>query len=689
MKMALVPVAKVSILGIPASLMAILIPIIGLVFFCYIMARRLIPLAKAQPDFRFDRPKERLKNVLKFWLGQYKQPRYLVAGVLHIVIFAGFLILSIRSISLVFIGFKPDFVFPGLGGSLNAVYDFLKDYAATFVLIACIVAGIRRGIFTPERYKVPPKYGKDHTFEALFVLGLIGSLMIFESLYSGSLVAAQKQQGIHAEFLPPLTISWFFAKILSGAPKGLLQFLNTFSYFVHDTIFFFFLCFLPFGKHFHVITSLFNVYFAKLDRGTVKPVRYGVSEEELEDLEYFGVKYIEDFTWKHILDFYTCVDCGRCADVSPANAVGRPLIPRFLTIKAREHIFDRFPVFGEIKPKVPLIGNIYEEDEIWSCTTCGACEEECPVMNEYINKIVDLRRGMVDEGLVPQTLQKPLNALTKRGNPYGKMEKKRADWTKGLPENIEVKILGKKTHAETLYFVDSATSYDERANEIAKAVVTIMHACGEDFGILGKAEKDSGHEVRRFGEEMLFQTLKEQNIEAILNSGAKRIVTADPHAYNALKKDYDGIPPVEHISEYILRKIKEGKLRFKPIEDPDLVFTYHDPCYLGRHNLIYDAPRQVLDSIPGLKRVEMERHKDRSFCCGGGGLMLFYEPPEEEQRMGQVRVKMANEAGANVIVVACPFCLTHLEDGVKTTGFEGKIQVMDLTELIIKQLIIE
>jgi len=181
MKMALVPVAKVSILGIPASLMAILIPIIGLVFFCYIMARRLIPLAKAQPDFRFDRPKERLKNVLKFWLGQYKQPRYLVAGVLHIVIFAGFLILSIRSISLVFIGFKPDFVFPGLGGSLNAVYDFLKDYAATFVLIACIVAGIRRGIFTPERYKVPPKYGKDHTFEALFVLGLIGSLMIFES----------------------------------------------------------------------------------------------------------------------------------------------------------------------------------------------------------------------------------------------------------------------------------------------------------------------------------------------------------------------------------------------------------------------------------------------------------------------------------------------------------------------------
>ncbi len=688
MEMALTPVAKISLLGISGAVFAVLIPLIGIGAFLYIMARRLIPLAKAQPDPRFDRPKERFKGLIKYWLGQYKQPRYLVAGVLHIIIFGGFLILSIRSISLVIIGFKPDFVFPGFGGFLGDVYNFLKDYAATFVFIACIVAAIRRGVFTPERYKVPEKYGKDHTFEAIFVLALIGALMIFESLYSASMVAAQYQEGLHPEYIPPLTIAWFLLKILKGAPRGLLQFLNTASYFAHDLTFFFFLCFLPFGKHFHVITSIFNVYFRKLDRGKVKPVKWGITEEELDELESFGVKYLEDFTWKHILDFYTCVDCGRCADNCPANAVGRPLIPRFLTIKARDHIFKRFPVLGEISPKQPLIGTIYEEDEIWSCTTCGACEEECPVLNEYIDKIVDLRRGMVDEGLVPQSLQKPLNALTKRGNPYGKMEKKRADWTKGLPEGIKVPVVGKKKQVETLFFVDSATSYDERLNEIARSVVQILTVCEEDFGILGKAEKDSGHEVRRFGEEMLFQTLKEQNIDAILSSGASRIVTADPHAYNALKKDYEGIPPVEHISEYILRKIQEGKLRFKPIEDPSLVFTYHDPCYLGRHNLLYDVPRQVLDSIPGLKRVEMERCKDRSFCCGGGGLMLFYEPVEE-QRMGQVRVRMANEVGANRIVVACPFCLVNLEDGVKTTGFEGKIQVMDLTELVLKQLIIE
>lgn len=690
MDMALVPVANTSILGISGAFLSVLIPLVGISLFLYIIARRLIPLAKAKPDKRFDRPKERLNFLIKYWLGQYKQPRYLVAGVIHIVIFAGFLILSVRSISLVIEGFNPNFVFPGLRGFLGDIYNFLKDYAATFVLIACIVAGVRRGVFTPERYKVPPKYGKDHTFEAIFVLGLISTLMIFESLYSASLVAAQKQQALHAEYLPPLTLAWLFSKILASAPKGLLQFLHVTSYFVHDIVFFFFLCFLPFGKHFHVLTSIFNVYFAKLDRGTVKPVRYDVSEEELDNLPYLGVKYLEDFTWKQILDFYTCVDCGRCADMCPANAVGRPLIPRFITIKARDYIFDRFPVFGEIKLKEPLIGSIYEEDEIWSCTTCGSCEEECPVLNEYINKIVDLRRGMVDEGIVPQTLQKPLNALAKRGNPYGTMEKKRADWTKPLKEEgIEVKVVGNKEQAEVLYFVDSATSFDERSNEIARAVAKILHVCGEDFGILGPQEKDSGHEVRRFGEEMLFMTLRDKNIDAILASGAKRIITADPHAYNALKKDYSGMPPVEHISEYILRKVKEGKLKFKPIEDPNLVFTYHDPCYLGRHNLIYDAPRQVLDAIPGLKRVEMTRHKDRSFCCGGGGLMLFYEAPNEEMRMGQMRVKMANEAGANAIVVCCPFCLTHLEDGVKTTGFEGKIQVMDLTELIVKQLIIE
>jgi Fe-S oxidoreductase len=686
MESVLTPPALETVAGIPAWIPALIIPIIGILAFAYIMGRRLIPLAKGASDPRFDRIGTRIKDVLKFWLAQYKQPRYMLAGVLHILIFIGFLILSIRSISLVIVGFYPDFVFPGLSGPLGDVYNVLKDYAATIVFLACIVAGIRRGFFKPERYKVPPKYGQEHTGEAIFVLGLIGGLMVFESLFEATAVAAEVQASGHAAFLPPLTLAWLFSKIFAAASLPALQTLHTFSYFVHDLIFFFFLCYLPFGKHFHVITSIFNVFFLKLDKGSVKPVKWGVSDEELDSLESFGVKYFEDFTWKHMLDFYTCVDCGRCSDNCPATTVGRPLSPRFVSIKSRDYSFDRFPVIGEIKAKEPVMGKIFEEDEIWSCTTCGACEEECPVMNEYIDKMVDLRRGMVDEGNVPQSLQKPLGSLEKRGNPYGKLEKKRLDWTQEIQEEAPVKTVGKKESAQTLYFVDSATSYDERLYEIARATAKILQAAGVDFGVLGKAEKDSGHEVRRFGEEMLFQTLKEHNTEAILSSGAERIVTADPHAFNALMKDYADLPPVEHISQLIQASLQDGKLKLRPLENSDLVFTYHDPCYLGRHNLLYDTPRQVLDAVPGLKRVEMQRCRDASFCCGGGGLMLYYEPPTEERRMGQVRVEMAAEAGANVIVTGCPFCLTNLEDGIKTSGQEGKIEVMDLTELIAQQL---
>ena len=258
------------------------------------------------------------------------------------------------------------------------------------------------------------------------------------------------------------------------------------------------LCYRPFGIQFHVETSLFNIYFAKLDREVLKPVRWGVSDEHLDQVKSFGVKSFEDFTWKHMLDFYSCADCGRCSDNCPANAVGRPLSPRFLTIKAREYAFQHFPIFGKPGSGKPLIGNIYSEDEIWSCTTCGACEEECPLLVEYIDKIVDLRRGMIDEGNVPQPLQKALKALESRGNPYGKMEKRKADWakTKEFQQVCAVKILDDKTNADTLYFVDSITSYDDRMQAIGRATAKILNHVGENFGILGAAEKDSGHAWR-------------------------------------------------------------------------------------------------------------------------------------------------------------------------------------------------
>jgi Fe-S oxidoreductase len=300
---------------------------------------------------------------------------------------------------------------------------------------------------------------------------------------------------------------------------------------------------------------------------------------------------------------------------------------------------------------------------------------------EYIDKIVDLRRGLIEDGKAPQSLHKPLKALAARGNPFGKMEKKRAEWAQGA-----VPVLNGSGGADTIYFVDSITSYDDRMQSIACSTARILDSVHENFGILGAAERDSGHEVRRFGEETLFMAMRDANIEAIKASGVKKIVTADPHAFNSLKHDYHDVPPVEHISQVLAREVAAGVIKFRPVANTNDVYTYHDPCYLGRHNQIYDAPRQVLDAIPGLQRVEMQRSRDRSFCCGGGGLMLFYEP-KEEQRMGVKRVQMAAQAGANVIVTACPFCMVNMEDAIKVAGLEGKMTAIDLTELVDRQMI--
>lgn len=672
---------------LPGYLLFLAIHILGLACFVYIVIRRVIPLLYAAPDFRFDRVSLRFEKLLQFWLGQWKHPRYPGAGIVHILIFAGFIVLAVRAFTVLIAGAYQNFAAQNAAGTASHEYQAVTDYAATVVFLCMLVAIVRRLVFKPRRYAVPAKFGKGRSADAIFLLVLIALLMLADSLFEASRTSNVLQQGTAAELPAMLSLPWCMVQVLATRTHVTLWSLFVGAYVLHQLTFYFLLCYRPFGIQFHVETSLFNVFFAKLDRGTVKPVQWGLADQQLEQMKSVGVKRFEDFTWKHMLDFYSCADCGRCSDNCPANAAGRPLSPRFLTTKARDYSFQHYPVFGRSDGVKPLVGNTYSADEIWSCTTCGACEEECPLLIEYIDKIVDLRRGLVDDGNVPQTLQKPLKALESRGNPYGKLDKKRGAWAKAreFQEQCEVKILGRKEIAETLYFVDSITSYDDRMQSIARATSRILSRAGENFGILAAMEKDSGHEVRRFGEEMLFQSLREENTHAIEDCGVQRIVTSDPHAYNALKHDYKNLPPVEHISQFISRNVRNGRLKLKPVENYAQVYTYHDPCYLGRHNHVYDAPREVLDAIPGLKRVEMKRSRDRSFCCGGGGLMLFYEP-KEEQRMGVLRVRMAAETGANVIVTACPYCMTNIEDAIKVAGLEGKISAIDLAELVERQL---
>jgi Fe-S oxidoreductase len=435
-----------------------------------------------------------------------------------------------------------------------------------------------------------------------------------------------------------------------------------------------------------VITAIPNVFLSKLDKGSIKPVQCGITD--WMDLPECGVTRFKQFTWKHMLDFYSCADCGRCSDNCPANAVGRDLSPRMISIKGRDYAYKYFPIFGSAEePKdIAFVGDIITEKEIWACTTCGACERECPIFIEYIDKIVDMRRGLLEQGLMPQSLQKPMQQIKKKGNAYGGNKAKRAAWTAEL-DGIAVRELKPDDSADLLFFVDSCGSFDPRIQEISRAFSRIMSKTGCDFGILGQDETDSGNEIRRIGEEGLFEQVAQKNIDAFQAREFQEIVTFDPHAFNTIKNDYSVRFPIIHASQLLTRLIEAGKIRLSNDYVRDRVVTYHDPCYLGRHNGVYREPRQVLESISGIDLREMERSRSRSFCCSGGGLLIWYENEEEKERMGERRVRMAEEIGAQVIVTACPFCLINLEDAIKTTGNEGKIEVIDLVELADRSLL--
>ncbi|MBE9542746.1 MAG: (Fe-S)-binding protein [Proteobacteria bacterium] len=668
-------------LGIPGSVITLFILMGGLALFFYIIYKRYLLLKSSKPDLRFDSLWQRFYDLIIYGILQWRQPRYLWIGILHIMIFWGFVILALRSITLYGLGVKAEFIFPFMGGSIGEFYHFFKDIFEIIVLFACIAAILRRAISRPARYEF--KHGKAHKFHAYLVLGLISLLMITDMAMDGSGILLGEKS---AFWLPGANSA---AYLFHGLSQNTLKSIFLWNYWLHILTLMVFLNYLPLGKHFHIITGLFNVFFRKLKKGSIKPPRWDI--ENIEELDSLGVEKVEDFTWKHILDFYTCTECGRCSDNCPANTVGRPLSPMEVTLKIRDYAYQNKPLFN-FKAKtdsqakdLSLIGNVLAPDEIWSCTTCGACEEECPVFIEYIDKMVDLRRYMVESGMIPKDFQDALLRFEKTGNPFGKPPSKRADWVKEL-DDVSVNILEEGDEVDVLYFVDSYASFDPQIQQVAMAIVKGLNKAGITFGILGPRESDSAHQVRRLGEEGLFQFLVEENVETFRTIKFREIVTTDPHAFNTLKNDYPGDLVVKHYTDFFLPLIESGQLKPAKSLDNEDIYTYHDPCYLGRHNGIYEAPRKILASIPGIQIVEMERNRDRSFCCGGGDINLWYDIEEEEMRMGEKRVAMAHEAGANVIVTACPFCLLNFDDAIKTSGLEGQMKVVDLMELLISTL---
>ena len=654
-----------------------LVVVAALTVFTITIRSRLTLLLAGQADPRFSHWKRRFKDLIAFGFIQKRQPRYLWAGVIHIMIFWGFVVLGLRSLDLVTEGLGIPVFRSFMHSPFGTFYNTIKDLFEIIVLFACIWAILRRAIVKPARY------AGSHTFEAYLVLGLISFLMITDMLFEGSgILLGGETRG----WLPAARIGMLF--LPESSPQALSGILRS-SYWLHILAFFLFLNLLPLSKHFHIITALPNVFFHNLQKGAVKPARYGV--EDIFELESLGVEKLEEFTWKQILDFYTCTECGRCTDNCPANAIGRPLSPKELTIKLRDHAYRKYPVWSFLPrsrkdpDEKPMVGGIVGLDELWSCTTCGACEEECPVFIEYINKMIDMRRHVLESAQGPKTFNKILTFVEKTGNPFGKPAAKRADWIKEL-EVPHVKILKEGDQTDVLYYVDGYASFDPRSQEIAASIAKGLNRAGIKFGILGRMEKDTGHQVRRMGEEGMFQMLVEENTETLSTIDFKWIITTDPHAYNTLKKDYPETYKVYHYAQFFLVLMETGFLEpRKGVEGTD-VYTYHDPCYLGRHNGVYEEPRKLLKSIPGLRLVEMERSRDRSFCCGGGDVMLWHEIEQEEMRMAEKRIQMAMEAGATIIVTACPFCLIHFEDAIKTGGLEDKIKVVDLMELFVSTL---
>ncbi len=664
--------------GIPGYVFTWLILILGLALFAYILYRRYLLIRLGRADPRLSSIGKRIIGLITYGIIQKRQPRYFWAGLVHIMIFWGFVVLGLRSMDLVTQGLNLPFLSYLLQGELGRFYNTLKDIFELIVILACIIAVLRRAVGRP------PRYEGSHKFEAYFVLSLISFLMISDIFFEGAALIFTKSGPAGTEWLPAARLAAF---MLSGIDEKLVENIYQLSYWLHILTLFFFLNLLPLSKHFHIITALPNLFFKRLSKGSIKPAGWGV--EDIEELDTLGVERPEDFTWKNILDFYTCTECGRCTDNCPANMVGRPLSPKMLSINLRDYAYQKFPVIrfkrGVEGDETPMVGGIVTSEELWSCTTCGACEEECPVFIEHIDKIIDMRRHLIETSQNPKTFNQVLMHFEKTGNPFGKPAKKRAEWVKEL-DDIPVKLLKKGDYVDVLYYVDSYASYDPRIQAIAAAILKGMHMAGIDFGILGPLEKDSGHQVRRMGEEGLFQLLVEENMETLSSIRFDRIITTDPHAFNTLKKDYPAPFDVFHYARFFLSLIKDGKLRSVRSVEGKGIYTYHDPCYLGRHNDFYDGPRELLRSIPGVNMVEMERAGDRSFCCGGGDIGLWYEIEQEETRMAEKRLHMAIDAGADVIVTACPFCLIHFEDAIKTGGLENKIRVIDLMELFVSSL---
>ena len=644
----------------------------------YLRVFRLVLLGKSTN--RFDHPLRRVIGAIPLVFGQRKvlqgvSVRRDRAGLAHFFIFWGFLSFLTSYLMFIF----GDSVWRPFSSKVLAdagvrVFVFYLDILAITFFAVLIWAALRRWVARPHRLMFDLTQRKESAIILLLIAALMALTLLTEAFY-----VASGRDGPHgsAPIGSGLGLLFEAAGVNQGAANGL----QGLFWWAHLGVILGFSLYIPLSKHMHIIATPLNFLTRSLEpRGVIS------TPKDLETADSFGAARVQEFTWKELLDGYACAVCGRCTDVCPAHISGKTLSPMHIVENLKEHLLEAGPslVRGQDQQESkPLIGPWIQQEALWDCLTCGACVQECPVGVEHIDTIVDMRRHLVMERAeMPETAVSALLSMEQRGHPWRGTSYTRTDWTEGL----EIKTLAEHPDAEVLFWVGCTAALEKRSQSVARSMASVLKRAGVDFAVLGDEEGCTGDPARRMGNEYLYQTLARQNIETFDRYHVKKVVTICPHCFNTIKNEYPhlgGEYEVLHYSEFVSQLIQEGKI--KPLVPVEATVAYHDSCYLGRHNGVYDAPRQIAQAIPGLKLVEMERRRERGFCCGAGGGHMWIEE-SRGRRVNHIRTEQFLETGADTVGVSCPFCLQMFVEGIGSSERKGGKQVRDLLEILDESL---
>ncbi|MGF7534557.1 heterodisulfide reductase-related iron-sulfur binding cluster [Bacillus mexicanus] len=687
------------------ALLFLVVTAYSVYLFVYLVKTRLAYIRLGQKEHFDKRVKERLQAIWVNVFGQKKLLKDKKSGMIHVMFFYGFILVQFGAIDFIIKGLAPGRNLP-LGPGYPA-FTFIQEIVTFLILIAVGWAFYRRYIEKLVRLK--------RGFKAGLVLIFIGGLMLTVLLGNGMNLI---WHGHVLSWSEPIASSIAF--LLGGIGETGAAVIFYIAWWVHLLFLLSFLVYVPQSKHAHLIAGPANVFFNRMESaGKLEKIDFTD-----ETKESYGAGKIEDFRQSQLLDLYACVECGRCTNMCPATGTGKMLSPMDLILRLRDHLTEKGAAITSRSPWVPeaafrhtrgnqlaaqstgsgsqeaaaaldynpsLIGDVITEEEIWACTTCRNCEDQCPVMNEHVDKIIDLRRYLVlTEGKMDSDAQRAMTSIERQGNPWGLNRKERENWRDSAPDAEiptvkEMKKEGKEF--EYLFWVGSMGSYDNRSQKVVISFAKLLNHAGVSFAILGNKEKNSGDTPRRLGNEFLFQELAEKNISEFEKNHIKKIVTIDPHAYNLFKNEYSDFGfegEVYHHTEVLAELVKNGTL--KPQHPLEETITFHDSCYLGRYNDVYDPPREILNAIPGVRLIEMERNRETGMCCGAGGGLMWMEE-ETGNRINVARTEQALAVKPSVISSGCPYCLTMLGDGTKAKEAEDQVKTYDVAELLAQSVL--